>query len=520
MNFFAPVPNIPPPAVSPSRRRRPRPPRLGAPTRTWCATQMEVIFNLIGRLITSSFPPARESETSENNAGSHSEACWPNVGFYAGKIYSRSLCRALGPEPDAPTGIFRSFTTSFGSSFQKSSAPWYHVQPPRRSVILSKEEDLQTWMQERRRRSWVLIARYWGGMIVLNVFFLINPRFRALVEDMLDLFYTSAVMAMIFYPVVTLSDPGYLAVNFLYSAVATTKDNEEKRRHGNAGVHEQPSGFSDSWLEEGLIKGEPKPRATSGAGNLACSQERWHANIEQPIAEKQSTRPPEASCRTDTVTGGKGEECGTENKAKSTEEGKCNAASSPTVPVTPPTSSGGTTNGDGIPATEQESERYCAGCNVHTSSPRTRHCGDCGRCVSRMDHHCFWVGNCIGEVQGWKRAPWDSDVSARRVESCVGFDACDGRTILPYAVLLTTHNSPLYPFSVGPPFHCSPRHRQPPLFPPLPHFPVYTPVYGLLPSPFPRLALVPCAFSLRPGSPWSSGRVHTAFFPCCAASNA
>lgn len=29
---------------------------------------------------------------------------------------------------------------------------------------------------------------------------------------------------------------------------------------------------------------------------------------------------------------------------------------------------------------------------------RAKHCHTCCRCVHRLDHHCLWLGNCVGEL--------------------------------------------------------------------------------------------------------------------------
>ncbi|CAL9159769.1 unnamed protein product [Musa hybrid cultivar] len=38
----------------------------------------------------------------------------------------------------------------------------------------------------------------------------------------------------------------------------------------------------------------------------------------------------------------------------------------------------------------------CPYCNV-IQPPRSKHCHDCDKCVLQFDHHCLWLGTCIGK---------------------------------------------------------------------------------------------------------------------------
>ncbi|KAH0477526.1 MAG: hypothetical protein KVP17_003492 [Porospora cf. gigantea B] len=40
--------------------------------------------------------------------------------------------------------------------------------------------------------------------------------------------------------------------------------------------------------------------------------------------------------------------------------------------------------------------RWCETCQ-HFQLLRTKHCRDCGFCVTTYDHHCVWLGQCVGE---------------------------------------------------------------------------------------------------------------------------
>ncbi|GMH96319.1 hypothetical protein TrVE_jg3725 [Triparma verrucosa] len=40
--------------------------------------------------------------------------------------------------------------------------------------------------------------------------------------------------------------------------------------------------------------------------------------------------------------------------------------------------------------------RFCQKCEIY-QGPKTAHCNDCKCCIDELDHHCPWMGKCVGK---------------------------------------------------------------------------------------------------------------------------
>jgi hypothetical protein len=47
-------------------------------------------------------------------------------------------------------------------------------------------------------------------------------------------------------------------------------------------------------------------------------------------------------------------------------------------------------------ATEIYDNKFCLDCMIDVPL-RAKHCYTCDKCITTFDHHCFWIGNCVGE---------------------------------------------------------------------------------------------------------------------------
>lgn len=49
---------------------------------------------------------------------------------------------------------------------------------------------------------------------------------------------------------------------------------------------------------------------------------------------------------------------------------------------------------EAVSLVNHHAKKFCRRCNNYKPE-RAHHCSSCGYCVKKMDHHCFWINNCV-----------------------------------------------------------------------------------------------------------------------------
>lgn len=89
---------------------------------------------------------------------------------------------------------------------------------------------------------------------------------------------------------------------------------------------------------------------------------------------------------------------------------------------------------------EKRMEPFCVICGIFRPQ-NTVHCKYCNACIAEMDHHCPWVGNCIGKNN------YNDFISLLALESIRGVGAvflCSSSNILP--LKMSWHKARIYAF--------------------------------------------------------------------------